>query len=85
MCALKIQTDHYLHYFFIFPVIKHWLVIIPKGLIIPARYSSSLTTPLPREKLYTRAKAACLQQSKMGFSAQGCLELMVLMFLAELS
>lgn len=65
-CALKIQTSNYLHYFFIFPVIKHWLVIMPKGLIIPARNSSSLTTPLPRENLYTDAKGSIFVAEKNG-------------------
>lgn len=53
-----------------FSVIKHWLVIIPKGLIIPARCSSSLATPLPREDLCAGAKGSVLLAEQNGnFSA----------------
>jgi len=55
MC-IRTQADSYLYHFFIFPAIKHWLVIIPQGLIILARCSSSLTTPLPWEDLSAEAE-----------------------------
>lgn len=83
-CALKIQTSTYLHYFFIFPVIKHWLVIMLKGLITPARNSSSSdhTSSLGKSLHWCKRQHVCSGEK---WEFHGCMGLMVLMFLAELS
>lgn len=59
-CALKIQTSNYLHYFFIFRVIKHWLVMIQRAdytsrkqqFLWPHLFPKKISTPMQ--------KAACL-------------------------
>lgn len=78
------NPNYYLHYSFIFRVIKHWLVIMLKELIIPARNSSSSdhTSSLGKSLHQCKWQHVCSRE-KLEF--HGCMELMVLMFLAELS